>query len=103
MKATIVLLMLLIAAPVLAMDQYEYNVAMQRMQLEQARIQANGSAMMGMGAAFVNGMNANMLSMQRPTQVMPSLPTPTYMPVPAPRPLNCMSSNPGAMQSVTCY
>ena len=36
------------------------------MQLEQARIQANGMALFGSGAAFVNGMNQGLQMMQQP-------------------------------------
>ncbi len=84
-------------------DQARYNQMLQRdAQLEQARIQANGMAMMGMGAAFVNGMNQHLQNMQQPRYAAPTI---QPYSVPAPRtPINCLSQTYGAnMPSVTCY
>jgi hypothetical protein len=88
------------AVPALAMDQQEYNLEMQRMQLEQARIQANGMAMMGAGAVFANGMNQAFRPLPMP--VMPTV-QPMQPIAPPPQPLRCITTNPGAMQQTICY
>ena len=96
----IVSFFLLFTAPAFAMDQYEYNLEMQRMQLEQARIQANGMALMGSGPAFINGMQQAF----RPLP-MPVMPTVQPYNVPVPRePIRCISQTYGAnIPAVTCY
>lgn len=96
---TIFLGLLFFSVPAFSMDPYEYSLAMQRMQVEQARIQANGMAMMGAGAAFANGMNQSFRPLPMP--VMPNvLPLPI---TPPPQTIRCIQSNPGAMQGTYCY
>jgi hypothetical protein len=70
-------------------------------QLEQARIQANGMALIGAAPALINGMNQGFNHMRLPTPTTPAL---TPIPVnPVHSPIRCFSSTPGAMQSTTCY
>jgi hypothetical protein len=72
-------------------------------QLEQARIQANGMALFGAGNALINGMNQGFNNMRLPMSPTPLAVQP-YIPLnPVRPPIRCFSSNPGAMQSTTCY
>ena len=102
-SCTIFLGFLIFATPAFAMDPQEYNLEMQRMQIEQARIQANGMAMMGMGAALQNGINQGFHDMQRTVPAMPYM-QPMQPIAPPPQPLRCIQQTYGAtMPAVTCY
>ena len=66
-----------------------------------AREQSRGMALFGSGPALINGMNQGFQNMR-----LPISPPPAFVPIqPAPvrAPIRCYSSNPGAMQSTTCY
>lgn len=105
----LILAVLLITISVYAqsLDSYQASrEAQQRQidaQLEQARIQANGMALFGSGQALINGMNQGFQNMQQPRYApapfVPIAPTLNAFPPP----VHCYSSNPGAMQTTTCY
>ncbi len=92
--------LLLFSAPAFAMDPFQQQLEMQRHQLEVARIQANGMAMMGMGATLASGMQQAFRPLPMP--VMPNvLPLPITQP---PQPIRCIRQTYGAnIPSTTCY
>jgi hypothetical protein len=86
--------------------QIDAQLAMQQRmidaQLEQARLQANGMALFGTGQALINGMNQGFQNMQQPRYTpFPFVPIAPMNPVQPT--IRCYSTNPGAMQTTTCY
>jgi hypothetical protein len=72
-------------------------------QQDLAREQSRGIALFGTGQALMNGMNQGFNTMRLPMSSAPLAVQP-YIPLnPVRPPIRCYSSNPGAMQSTTCY
>lgn len=72
-------------------------------QQDLAREQSRGMALFGSGQALINGMNQGFQNMQQP-RYAPAPFIPITPPLNAfPPPIRCYSSNPGVMQTTTCY
>jgi hypothetical protein len=60
-------------------------------------------ALFGSGQALINGMNQGFQNMRLPMSPAPLAVQPLMPLNPVRPPIRCFSSNPGAMQSTTCY